>query len=74
LALTDILVVNTVPAMQKEAADALAQGKLLYWSDDTHWNANGVRVAAIEVRKLLAASGKNSAALKLRRVSVVHSQ
>jgi hypothetical protein len=38
-------VVNALPAFQTEAAKALDQGKLIYWSDDTHWNPDGIRLA-----------------------------
>jgi hypothetical protein len=43
-------VVNTSPALQQAAADELAHGRLLYWRDDTHWNAEGVRVAAEQLQ------------------------
>jgi hypothetical protein len=69
--LADLTVVNTTPEMQKAAADALAHGKLLFWRDDTHWNADGVRVAARVVGQVLPAPANNSAVPKLRQVSRV---
>jgi len=44
--LQGVAVVNTTPALRQAAADGLKQGDLLYWRDDTHWNADGVRIAA----------------------------
>ncbi len=67
--LRDLTVVNTTPAMKKAAADALANGELLYWRDDTHWNSDGVRVAVAEVEKSLPSPRHNSAVPKLRQVS-----
>jgi hypothetical protein len=69
--LADLTVVNTTPEMQKAAADALAHGKLLFWRDDTHWNADGVRVAARVVGQVLPAPANNSAVPTLRQVSRV---
>lgn len=53
--LPDISVANTTPALQATAKDAFEHGSLLYWPDDTHWNADGVRVAADQVETVLAA-------------------
>jgi len=47
--LPGVPVVNTTPALRKAAADGLEHGNLLYWPDDTHWNADGVRVAADQI-------------------------
>lgn len=41
-----ITVVNPLPALQQAAHEALAHGRLVYWQDDTHWNAEGSRLAA----------------------------
>ena len=38
-------VVNLMPVFQK----ATAQGRRLYWRDDTHWNDAGIRLAAEEL-------------------------
>jgi hypothetical protein len=48
--LHDLAVVNTTPSLQQAAADKLVHGRLLYWRDDTHWNAEGVRVAAEQLQ------------------------
>lgn len=37
-----IPVIDLAPVMQAVAAEYLPQGKVLYWRDDTHWNALGV--------------------------------
>jgi hypothetical protein len=46
-----IPVLNTVPLLRRAAEEALPQGRTLYWLDDTHWNAAGIRVAAEAVEK-----------------------
>ena len=47
-------VVNLLPAFDSAAANS----EMLFWRDDTHWNAQGVRLAATviapEVKRLLA--------------------
>lgn len=37
---------DLTPALRAAAARALAQGEFVYWPDDTHWNAAGIRAAA----------------------------
>lgn len=39
-------VVDLTPVLRAAAADALAQGRYLYFLDDTHWNAAGIEAAA----------------------------
>jgi hypothetical protein len=46
-------VVSALPAFQAEAAKALESGKLIYWSDDTHWNPEGIRLAMTLVAERL---------------------
>ncbi len=41
--------VDLTPALVRAAASEYQQGRLLYWRDDTHWNAKGIRVAADEI-------------------------
>jgi SGNH hydrolase-like domain, acetyltransferase AlgX len=53
--LRDVPVVNTTAALQQAAAAELADGNLLYWRDDTHWNAEGVRVAVEQLQAQYAA-------------------
>ena len=53
--LIDVPVVNTTSALQQAAADEVEHGHLLYWPDDTHWNADGVRVAAEQLQAQYAA-------------------
>jgi hypothetical protein len=56
-------VVNVVSIYQSDAEKELAQKSYLYWRDDTHWNANGIEVAAqqllpcIEATRHVPASG-----------------
>jgi len=38
--------INLTTIYQAKAAEALAQNQYLYWSDDTHWNGRGIRIAA----------------------------
>lgn len=38
-------VVDLTPYLREAASDEVAQGAI-WWSDDTHWNARGIRVAA----------------------------
>lgn len=54
--LKDVPVVNTTSALQQAAAEELEHGRLIYWPDDTHWNADGVRVAAEQFQAAYAAS------------------
>ncbi len=44
---------DLTPALQAEAARLLPQGQYVYWRDDTHWNCDGMRTAAIEVARVL---------------------
>ena len=37
---------DLTPALRTAAARALAQGEFVFWPDDTHWNAAGIRAAA----------------------------
>lgn len=53
--LKDVPVVNTTVALQQAAAAELADGNLVYWPDDTHWNAEGVRVAVAQFQAQYAA-------------------
>lgn len=68
--LEDVPVVNTTSALQQAAADELEHGHLLYWPDDTHWNADGVRVAAEQLQAEYAARFAGiSGAAKVKAVS-----
>lgn len=46
-----VAAVNLTPVFQAEAARAFPDGRYLYWRDDTHWNPEGIRVAAAEVAR-----------------------
>ena len=45
--------VDVTPALQAEAAKEYAQGRYIYWREDTHWKARAVDVAAAEVERAL---------------------
>lgn len=46
-------VTDLTPAMAAEADELLKEGKLLFWSDDTHWNGHGTATAARIVAETL---------------------
>jgi hypothetical protein len=48
-------VVNLRPPLRAAAQAGLAHGRYVYWRDDTHWNAAGVRVAARAIAPTLRA-------------------
>jgi hypothetical protein len=71
--LKDVPVVNTTAALQQAAAAELVQGNLLYWRDDTHWNAEGVRVAVEQLQIQYAASFPTTpAAALVKAISQKH--
>ncbi len=73
--LRGIPVVNTTSTLQQAAADGLKRGKLLYWRDDTHWNADGVRIAADQLQIQYAYDfAGSSAAAKITAVSKKHAR
>jgi hypothetical protein len=39
-------VVDSTPLLAAQAAERLPRHEYLYWRDDTHWNAAGIRLAA----------------------------
>jgi len=41
-----IPVVDLTPAVRQAAREALREGRLVYWADDSHWNVEAIRVAA----------------------------
>jgi hypothetical protein len=42
---------TVVSVLQQRAAEALEQGRTIYWKDDTHWNPEGIRIAADAIAK-----------------------
>ena len=42
----DVPFVDLTPHLIKESKDLLKKGEYTYWRDDTHWNANGMKMAA----------------------------
>ena len=44
-------VVNLLPVFR----EATAEGRRLYWRDDTHWNDEGIRLGAEEVGRVMEA-------------------
>lgn len=45
---------DLTPALRTAAGQALARGGFVYWPDDTHWNAAGIRAAADALAPFLA--------------------
>jgi hypothetical protein len=45
-----VRVVNLAGIFRERAATDFENGEYLYWRDDTHWNARGVRLAAERIR------------------------
>lgn len=48
-----IPVIDLTAILRKAARNELSDGQYLYWRDDTHWNGNGIRVVAPEVKSCL---------------------
>jgi hypothetical protein len=46
-------VIDLTPTLQTEATNALTQGELVFWPDDTHWNSRGISAAAQAVHRFL---------------------
>ncbi|MCU1269774.1 MAG: hypothetical protein JWN74_1068 [Acidobacteriaceae bacterium] len=67
--LKDMPVVNTTAALQQAAAEGIEHGSLLYWRDDTHWNGDGVRVAADQLQVQYASDFVSSGSAKVTAVS-----
>lgn len=52
---------DLTPALAAEARKALDQGRFVYFPDDTHWNARGIRAAMAAVAKALDGKAANDA-------------
>jgi len=46
-------VIDLTQALVNESKRLLPEGKLTFWRDDTHWNPDGIAVAAQIVAKTL---------------------
>jgi hypothetical protein len=46
-------VVDLTPFLKRAADERLQRGQYVFWRDDTHWNANGVKAVSAEVAKCL---------------------
>jgi hypothetical protein len=46
-----IQVVDLAGIFERRAAEELDRGGYLYWKDDTHWNAQGIQLAADEIAR-----------------------
>jgi hypothetical protein len=44
-----ISAIDLTPALRRQADAAFKQNKYIYWRNDTHWNADGVGIAADEI-------------------------
>lgn len=49
----DVPVTDLTPAIRSEAKRLLPQGEYVWYVDDTHWNANGIKAASEAVAKAL---------------------
>lgn len=49
---------DLTPELRRGAEASLAEARLVYWRDDTHWNAAGMDLAAEQVALVLAAGGR----------------
>lgn len=49
-----IPVIDLTPALQKAATRLLPQGKFVFWRDDTHWNAEGIKSILGDVQNCVA--------------------
>ena len=47
-----IPVINLTDQYMRAAAHAYQQGRYIYWLDDTHWNSEGIEIAATEILKM----------------------
>jgi SGNH hydrolase-like domain, acetyltransferase AlgX len=52
-----VKVVDLTPALIEESDKILQKGKLSFWQDDTHWNKNGIAVAAKMVAENILGRG-----------------
>jgi hypothetical protein len=44
-----ISAIDLTPVLRRQADAAFSQNKYVYWRNDTHWNADGVGIAADEI-------------------------
>jgi hypothetical protein len=44
--------VNLLPLFREQAAATLADDEYIYWRDDTHWNPNGIHLAAQQLARV----------------------
>jgi hypothetical protein len=56
--------INLTASMTRTGAALLAQGELLWWPDDTHWNRNGIAAAARTVADTLKRADQNPGAAR----------
>lgn len=49
----DIRATDLTPVWVNESKKLLQEGQLTFWRDDTHWNPNGIAVAAQKIAKTL---------------------
>ncbi len=43
--------INLTDDYMRAAASDFQQGRYIYWLDDTHWNAEGIEIAAKAILK-----------------------
>jgi SGNH hydrolase-like domain, acetyltransferase AlgX len=59
LAAAGVPVLNLTTDFRARAAALMSQGEYLYWTDDTHWNATGIREAAQAIAESSSVAGCN---------------
>jgi len=50
---------NLTPALIDASDDFLGNNALSFWRDDTHWNKNGISIAAKVVAAVITSNKKN---------------
>lgn len=58
----EIPVVNLTGFLRNKAVEYYSKGQYLYWRDDTHWNAEGIKIAAEEILRQQLIANRTSVA------------
>lgn len=48
-----IPIVDLTPTLQTAAKEHLAKGEFIYWRDDTHWNAKGIKSVIPDIKRCI---------------------
>jgi hypothetical protein len=63
--------IDLTPPLVRRSKELIEEGRFTFWEDDTHWNAEGIKVAAKEVYKWISAHSRRAAPL-LQRAAQEH--